>query len=755
MNINRKDALNVLKKIKKSFAEAMKYSFSKRMFVTLFVTFSVILLVISFIVYDAVKNRITENMLSALSQNMIVTSKQIDYMNTLTNAMVYSISADNYLDTEYENLTLRQKINISDVIFKNYSRPDFFYSAYIYYNSDKVISSSDGVTSKANMSHPEIIGAVLRKSGGKQKADTVFQKIKENGGTVELMSRYKSFYSKDGAELGVVIVNINLNKMIKYIRRSIGDKCFVSAGNGMVIYNGLDKEFSALYKADYEKDGSLITKRAYVGRVNYVIIDYADNFSKWCYLVRAEEGGRLPGAYAALSVFVSGIILCYFLALVFTSKFHGTTAAMVDKYSDYMSFGNDNSHKNELTILDRAFEQLVNNNRELISLTSVAESAILQKVLLKQCCGYSLNNDEREVLEQFKKYHNFERHSSFVAFDVYFYDLAGNSHALFNHDDLFEKNDEYNIIVTASGDSNIIGMILFDGENAGIVYEAAKIIVSKLKGKGYCAYVGIGRKCSSIDEYRMSYRDAANALQYRNDADSGEILFMSDFENKNVSGYYYPHGLEAELISNVKSGNSVLAEQTVENIYKELLTLKIPVFGISDIFWQIISKIVQTLDNMGISYDEATGSTYYKNHKEFNELDNSADIFNYTKNLINDIAVNIGKLRNHGNEESVRKIKEYISENMDKPITLDMLSYVIKLSPVYLSTIFKSVTGIGIKEYITKVKLKEAERLLLHTGNTIADVSAALGYDNTRTFQRAFKSNYGISPSEYRKINKK
>ena len=66
----------------------------------------------------------------------------------------------------------------------------------------------------------------------------------------------------------------------------------------------------------------------------------------------------------------------------------------------------------------------------------------------------------------------------------------------------------------------------------------------------------------------------------------------------------------------------------------------------------------------------------------------------------------------------------------------------------------KSLTGLGINEYILKVKMDKACRYLSETNMTISEISDHLGFSSQRYFSTAFKRSTDKSPSEYRKKHK-
>jgi AraC-like DNA-binding protein len=98
------------------------------------------------------------------------------------------------------------------------------------------------------------------------------------------------------------------------------------------------------------------------------------------------------------------------------------------------------------------------------------------------------------------------------------------------------------------------------------------------------------------------------------------------------------------------------------------------------------------------------------------------------------------------------QILEYIDENYRNPVNLADLSDMARLSPAYFSTVFKKQVGASFKEYLTGVRVKAAMELLGKTNRSVAEISAAVGYDDPFYFSRAFKKVTGRSPSEWRKV---
>lgn len=98
-----------------------------------------------------------------------------------------------------------------------------------------------------------------------------------------------------------------------------------------------------------------------------------------------------------------------------------------------------------------------------------------------------------------------------------------------------------------------------------------------------------------------------------------------------------------------------------------------------------------------------------------------------------------------------RKIAEYITDNYSSEITLELLSKKFTISKSHMSRQFKAATGFNISEYISVVRIKNAQRLLLTTNYHITQIATMCGFNNSSYFTAVFKRILGISPLKLRK----
>jgi len=111
-------------------------------------------------------------------------------------------------------------------------------------------------------------------------------------------------------------------------------------------------------------------------------------------------------------------------------------------------------------------------------------------------------------------------------------------------------------------------------------------------------------------------------------------------------------------------------------------------------------------------------------------------------------------LREHGFENAVMKmidtVNQYINDNLDKELSLIKLSAMMHYNPSYFSRVYKDVTGMNVKKYISNARINKAKQLLAETNLKIADISEMVGFDLSANFARFFKDITGLTPQKYR-----
>jgi AraC family transcriptional regulator len=116
-------------------------------------------------------------------------------------------------------------------------------------------------------------------------------------------------------------------------------------------------------------------------------------------------------------------------------------------------------------------------------------------------------------------------------------------------------------------------------------------------------------------------------------------------------------------------------------------------------------------------------------------------------------AMAVGMQNTQSYHERLDNVKQYIREHINEPLNREVLAEVAGFSVPHFHRIFTSHMGENISEYVRRVRLERAGRKLRMGAVDITEVALAAGYDTHAAFGKAFKQQYGLSPSEFRQLD--
>ena len=98
----------------------------------------------------------------------------------------------------------------------------------------------------------------------------------------------------------------------------------------------------------------------------------------------------------------------------------------------------------------------------------------------------------------------------------------------------------------------------------------------------------------------------------------------------------------------------------------------------------------------------------------------------------------------------LQDIKNIITHNFSRNISLEEISKAVYISPRKLTSKFLELTGMSFKEYTQMLKMEQASRLLYSSGKSVSEIAEELGFCDIHYFSRRFKMYYGCPPNALR-----
>lgn len=104
-------------------------------------------------------------------------------------------------------------------------------------------------------------------------------------------------------------------------------------------------------------------------------------------------------------------------------------------------------------------------------------------------------------------------------------------------------------------------------------------------------------------------------------------------------------------------------------------------------------------------------------------------------------------------EDRLRRVQRYMNDNPAGDLSLDRLAEVAAMSRFHWHRVFRAMTGETCGQAVRRIRAMRSAHWLVETNWPVEEVAAAAGYENPRSFARAFRDYFGMTPHAFRQAN--
>lgn len=295
---------------------------------------------------------------------------------------------------------------------------------------------------------------------------------------------------------------------------------------------------------------------------------------------------------------------------------------------------------------------------------------------------------------------------------------------------------------------NEIAFVLFDGDPDKV---AAAIGHIRRVGEdgGTALTICISTPKTSLSLLHEAYKECESAAAQTFYVGKGkDIYYMDDAraipDTPNVDAEY------EQLIHAVALGNVELAEQQLEAIFDALSASSATSKQAMKAF---CFRAMNGLSRVANASNENMEALFGDEHQMWDSIyrfDTLPEIRGWLKEIMVSTCRHIHAKRTRKNANVIDTLIRTIETRYQEPLTIEELAKQVHLTPNYISNIFKENIGESIIDYLTKIRMQHAVRLLGDASLKIYEVAEQTGYNSTSYFSVVFKGMYGASPKEYR-----
>jgi two-component system response regulator YesN len=261
--------------------------------------------------------------------------------------------------------------------------------------------------------------------------------------------------------------------------------------------------------------------------------------------------------------------------------------------------------------------------------------------------------------------------------------------------------------------------------------------------------IGVGGAFQGVTEIQHSYKQAAEALNYKMFQGKGKIIEYGEVRTTEIDDAKKLEIRMEALIQTMSNYELVGIHDELESLFQTVRNMRSKL-TIQNFALYILMKLDHHLHTINEDLFQMLGLEL-NNFDIILQLETIDDIQSWLRRRAYEISEILYNKKHNKNWKLIQEMIDYVRERMNNNITLRDVAEQFSFSPNYLGLLFKEVTGKNFSEYLIMMRLEKACYLLKNTNLKIYEVADQVGHRYLPYFSRQFKETYGMTPLEYRR----
>jgi two-component system response regulator YesN len=310
-------------------------------------------------------------------------------------------------------------------------------------------------------------------------------------------------------------------------------------------------------------------------------------------------------------------------------------------------------------------------------------------------------------------------------------------------------------LVTPFGSDNLIVLLGFaEVENTEVIKNNVQQIASDIQKciaqeMNISITIGIGRYYSDPRDIHKSYLEALHAQRQRFYLGDSQIIHVEDIPYLSTGPFNYPFHYERTVLDKVRCGDRKQAKEALHELLDGIFASKAGMDTVKACVLELLIVLSRSAVEGGANLEQLTLlNLNCINH--LHECSNKSQVEAWMFESLDHFMDNMLENRSSMNLRVINKACDYIVKNYHKNISLEEVAQTVHLSPFYFSRLFKQEKGYNFVDFLTKVRIDKAKKMLQNPDFTAVRIAAEVGYQDASYFSRVFRQTMGMTPNQYR-----
>ncbi|OPH50411.1 hypothetical protein BC351_07045 [Paenibacillus ferrarius] len=260
--------------------------------------------------------------------------------------------------------------------------------------------------------------------------------------------------------------------------------------------------------------------------------------------------------------------------------------------------------------------------------------------------------------------------------------------------------------------------------------------------------IGVAESCTDWKSWHLRYSQASSLASLRFSEGPGRVYYpetVSIHDKQLPTPYDY-----TVMMYLMEKGDSKWQQQLYTGLNQLSEMPNVSLENSLPIYEELIWNIGALLHAKGMNWTHVI-ETRRRPYEIVEQFTFREDLHEWIEKLVFRLAdlLHPDKIREENPQRLVERVKRYVEKNYCNSITLGQVSEWAQVTESHLSKQFVKETGEHFIEYVTKLRINEATRLI-ETDMKMYEIAVKVGYENPEHFSRVFKKYRGMSPQKYR-----
>ncbi|MGO4268588.1 helix-turn-helix domain-containing protein [Paenibacillus sp. TAF58] len=264
--------------------------------------------------------------------------------------------------------------------------------------------------------------------------------------------------------------------------------------------------------------------------------------------------------------------------------------------------------------------------------------------------------------------------------------------------------------------------------------------------------LGVGHLVGQVQELVHSYEAAVHVLRFKSTLGTNRVLYYWESEASTEKVMYKHLPLVKSLAQSFRLGDKGW-KPALEQLFTEL---KVGLFSydeIRNLMNYLVYHLHREMMQLSAEIQELWNVALPQLNEVIEQFDTIEDLYAAWFHMLEEVSQRMAAIREDRSAHAVMtQVRSYVETHYADPeLSLTSLSEQFQLHASHVSRAFKEEFGEKFVDYLIKIRMEQAKKLLQSSRDSVQDIGSMVGYTHAISFIRAFKKYTGVTPGDYRK----